>query len=170
MPHALVPLTGLALGSSAPYFVSNLLPESWSELPPIEAVLLCLQSLSFVSVLFFSEFLLGAAARSTSAKASFSPAAAQASGEAPFAVVQANRIHQNHIENFLILAPIVFASAAAGANARTLVAILLSWVPCRVIYRFGYCSANPFWRICGQTASITLYLICMGVFIMEKQK
>jgi hypothetical protein len=38
--------------------------------------------------LFLSEFLLGAAARSTSNKASFSPAAAQAAGIVPFEIVQ----------------------------------------------------------------------------------
>lgn len=147
-------------GSSIP---SPIIPQK-ADLSPTDSVLFTLQSFSLVSVIFFAEFLFGAAARSTSTKASFSPAAAQAAGVAPFAVIQANRIHQNHIESFFILAPIALACAAAGVDARNFIASMLTWVAARVLYRIGYCSDNPFWRICGTATCGTLYLTCVGLY------
>lgn len=172
IPSPFLPLSGAALGIILPYLlvVTKFLPESWANLSPTDSVLMTLQSFSLVSIVFFAEFLFGAAARSTSTKASFSPAAAQAAGVAPFALVQANRIHQNHIESFLILAPIALACAAAGVDTRNVVAAMLTWVVARVLYRIGYCSDNPFWRLCGTAACGVQYLMCVGLFIQQKMK
>jgi len=169
LPSPQVPLSGAAVGLILPYLlVYKVLPGSWADLSPADAVLLTLQSFSLVSVIFFAEFCFGVAARSTSTKASFSPAAAQATGVAPLAVIQANRIHQNHIESVMILAPMALACAAAGVDARKVVASMLTWVVARVLYRIGYCSVNPFWRISGTATCGTLYLTCAALFIQQK--
>jgi len=171
IPSPMLPLSGAALGIILPYvLVTKVLPASWADVSPTESVLLTLQSFSLVSVIFFAEFLFGAAARSTSTKASFSPAAAQAAGVAPFALIQANRIHQNHIESLLILAPMALACAAVGVDARNVVASMLTWVVARILYRIGYCSNNPFWRLCGTATCGTLYLTCVGLFLQTKLK
>lgn len=171
IPSPLLPLSGAAFGLVLPcLLVNRVLPESWATLSEIDSVLMVLQSFSLVSIIFFAEFVFGAAARSKSTKASFSPAAAQAAGVAPFELVRANRIHQNHIESLLILAPIALACAAAGCDARIVVATMLTWVVARVLYRIGYCSDNPFWRLCGTATCGVQYLICVGLFIQQKLK
>ena len=169
IPSPLLPLSGVAIGLFLPYvLVTKVLPQSWSTLSPTDSVLMTLQSFSLVSLIFFAEFLFGAAARSTSTKASFSPAAAQAAGVAPFELVRANRIHQNHIESFFILAPMALACAAAGCDTRIVVATMITWVLARVWYRIGYCSDDPFWRLSGTATCGVQYLICTALFIQQK--
>lgn len=120
------------------------------------------------SILFVAEFLLGAAARSTSNKASFSPAAAAASSQNNFAIVQSNRIHQNHIESFCILGPMAVAAAASGADATTIKASVVSWVGFRFLYRLGYCyNSNPFWRIAGVAASQLQSMVCLWCWYQQ---
>ena len=170
-PSPGIPLLGFSLGITVPYVmvtyeVVTVTSAAHGSSP--EALVAVLQSFGYVGILFAAEFFLGAAARSTSAKASFSPAAAAAIGRNPFAVVQSNRIHQNHIESFCILAPTALAAAAAcgsphsrGDTVVWVQAAVLSWVGFRVLYRYGYCnSRNPMWRIVGTAASMTQSIIC----------
>lgn len=171
-PSPIIPVLGFSLGLAVPYAIVNgkiidvSLSENDSSADTLVAVL---QPFGFVGMLFASEFFLGASARSTSAKASFSPAAAAAAGQNPFAVVQSNRIHQNHIESFCILAPSALAAAAACCTSDTrndtvvwLKAAVLSWVGFRVLYRVGYChSQNPMWRLVGTAASMAQSFICL---------
>jgi uncharacterized MAPEG superfamily protein len=164
-PSPLIPLSGFLLGFLAPYglvqgrIVTTKNHES--------AVLTTLQSLGYVSFLFIAEFVLGAMARSTSAKASFSPAAAAATGEMPFELVQANRIHQNHIESLVIFLPSALAAAGAGANPAYIKACVLSWLGFRGLYRLGYMSKNPMYRIAGTAASQVQSWICLWLWQKE---
>ncbi|CAB9528440.1 expressed unknown protein [Seminavis robusta] len=165
LPSPVIPLLGFSLGVGVPYALveSRIMSGSHASSgnDAVDSVLATLQSLGFASILFAAEFFLGAAARSTSTKASFSPAAAAASGQNPFEVVQANRIHQNHIESFCILFPSAVAAAAAGADAAWIRAAVMSWVGFRFVYRLGYCNQNnPFWRITGVAAAQTQSVIC----------
>jgi uncharacterized MAPEG superfamily protein len=170
MPSPIIPVGGLVFGIVLPHLLSShILPESWTDLSPIDSLLVILESFSLVSGLFFWEFHLGAVARSTSAKASFSPAAAQSSGVQPFAIVQANRIHQNHIESLCIIAPMALACAGASVEARHIVACIMTWTMARFLYRVGYCSVNPFWRIFGVTASMVQWMILLGLFVLKKK-
>lgn len=170
-PSPGIPLLGFSLGIAVPYAMVTyevVTVSSAAQRSSAEALLAVLQSFGYAGILFASEFLLGAAARSASVKASFSPAAAAASGQNPFTVVQSNRIHQNHIESFCILAPSALAATAAcgSSNSRgdTVVwvkAAVLSWVGFRALYRCGYCnSRNPMWRIVGTAASMSQSIIC----------
>ena len=143
---------------------------------PVEGSVLSstLQSLGYVSFLFMAEFFFGAAARSTSVKASFSPAAAAATpGANPFAVVQANRIHQNQMESFMILLPSALAAAASAGSADNETAVwikacILSWVAFRFLYRLGYCyQDNPFWRITGVAASQTQSILLLWLWYQQ---
>ena len=171
-PSPIIPVLGFSLGLAAPYGIvhGGLVTVSLTEnSPSIDSLVSVLQSFGYIGMLFLSEFLLGAAARSNSAKASFSPAAAAATGRNSFAIVQANRIHQNHIESVCIFAPSVLAAAAACGGSSTgqdkviwLKAAVLSWVGFRVLYRAGYCySPNPFWRLVGTAASMTQSILCI---------
>ena len=164
-PPPVIPLLGFTLGVGVPYALIETgtvtPPASSSDNPAVDAVLATLQALGFSSILFLCEFFLGAAARSTSVKASFSPAGAVVAGQNPFEVVQANRIHQNHIESFCILLPSALAAAASGADATWIKAAVVSWVGFRVIYRIGYCYySNPMWRISGVAGSVSQSMIC----------
>jgi uncharacterized MAPEG superfamily protein len=168
LPSPVIPLSGLAFSVVLPYFILMITPQGWSSLNPTESILLFLQTFSLASILFLVEFLFGVKARGTSKKASFSPAAAQASGVAPFQVVQSNRIHQNHIESACIYVPAALAAAAAGADARLIVATAVTWVASRALYRMGYCQENSFWRIFGVAASMNQSLACLGLFLYSK--
>ena len=168
LPNPVIPLTGLVFAVALPYVIIQFTPEAWSSLNPIEGILLLLQTFSLVSILFFSEFLFGTAARGASSKASFSPAAAHASGIVSFDVVQSNRIHQNHIESAFIYIPAALSATAAGADARVVVATSVTWVVSRACYRLGYTSDNPFWRLFGTVSSVTQSLLCWGFFISSK--
>lgn len=170
-PSPIFPLLGFALGFGIPYALvnANVFPSapttpssSSGSSPAIDAVLVTLQSFGYVSLFFAAEFVLGAAARSTSRRASFSPAAAAASGQNPFVVTQANRIHQNHIENFCVFGPSVLAAAASGGiSVDWICATVWSWIGFRVAYRIGYCYAkNPFWRIFGVSGAMCQCMIC----------
>jgi uncharacterized MAPEG superfamily protein len=170
-PAPVIPLLGLALGVGVPYAMveSGMVSARSGDNQPVEAVLSTLGAMGYASILFTAEFFLGAAARGTSTKASFSPAAAAASGKSPFVVVQANRIHQNHIESFCILLPSALAAAASGANATWIKAAVISWVGFRFVYRIGYCNNdNPFWRITGVAASQTQCVICGWLWFAAK--
>jgi uncharacterized MAPEG superfamily protein len=124
-----------------------------------------------VSGLFFSEFIFGAMARSKSPKAGFSPAAAQASGNQPFELIETNRIHQNQIESACIYIPAVLSAAAVGVNSDLLVGTTITWVLGRLVYRYGYCQRYfPLWRLVGLEVSLTQSLICYGFFAYLKFK
>ena len=94
-----------------------------------------------VAIVFFAEMIYGVVARTASVKASFSPAGVAAKGQQPFALVQANRIHQNTIENFMIAAP-TLAAFALVVDLRTACALVFTWSVGRVAYRVGYWCAN----------------------------
>ena len=165
LPRPVLPLAAVALAVISTYTLTKVLPYSWSSLSPTDLVLLCLESFSVLSVLFISEFFIGAATRVTSNKASFSPAAAARSGGQCFAMTETNRIHQNHIESACIFAP----AALAGADGRSIVASTLTWFVARVVYRIGYRdSENPFWRITGTSASMLQSYYCIGMFSWQK--
>ena len=162
-PSPIIPVLGFTLGLTVPYGLmqSRVITTKSSE----SAVLTTLQSLGYVSFLFLAEFLIGAAARGTSTKASFSPAAAAASGQNPYAVVRANRIHQNHIESFMMLLPGALAAAGSGADPGWIKACVLSWIGFRGLYRIGYCyEENPFWRITGVAGAHTQFFICLWMW------
>lgn len=160
-PPPYIPVLGVSLGLGLPFVLTQFImsPRPATHDTFHESNVACLvPAFPFIAALFFSEFVLGAAARSTSPKASFSPAAAAMSAETqPFAVVQANRIHQNHIESLCIALP-AYASLAyvTTSNDSTMwdlrlpLAMMWTWCIGRVLYRIGYCySKNPFWRILG---------------------
>jgi uncharacterized MAPEG superfamily protein len=173
LPSPIIPLSGIVLGLSLPQLLlrlESLIPLVWSTLNPQDSLLIMLQALGLcLSPLFFSEFVFGAAARVSSAHASFSPAAAAASGANPFAVVQANRICQNNIESAMMFVPAALATTAAGANVRTLVAYTATWMASRGLYRMGYCNTtNPFWRICGVFMSNSQTILCWYLFAQTK--
>lgn len=170
LPNPVIPLSGVAFASALPYVIASLVPKEWSSLNPTDGVLLLLQSFSLTSLLFLAEFAFGAQARSTSRKSSFSPAAAQASGATPFALVETNRIHQNHIESACIYVPAAFSAVAAGVNVGTIVATQVTWVISRAFYRLGYIQENPFWRVIGTVASLSQSAVCLGLFAYAKLK
>mmetsp|Transcript_26410 Transcript_26410/g.40694 ORF Transcript_26410/g.40694 Transcript_26410/m.40694 type:complete len:186 (-) Transcript_26410:84-641(-) len=162
LPPPLIPLSGVALGFGIPYGMKTVLaPVSHSG---ADGVLHLISHLPVVSALFFAEFVFGAAARSLSTKASFSPAAAAAANEMPVELVESNRICQNHIESLLVFMPI--ALAASTHDSAVAVTCTMAWVACRFIYRIGYTNRKmPFWRICGVTASITQAMLCGGAIM-----
>ena len=170
-PDVIVPILALLFGTVPPYALSNLIStflenSSLSDgTTKIDTVVTLLQAMSLPALLFLSEFVFGALARSKSPKAGFSPAAVQAAGIQHFELVEANRIHQNHIESALIYIPASLAAAASGVNSNTLVATTVTWVLCRVIYRLGYRQhSNPLWRLVGTFSSLEQSLICLGLF------
>jgi uncharacterized MAPEG superfamily protein len=175
-PSAMLPITGISIGLISPYvlfILLNVIDEKTSSSQTVKTkmdnVLLVLQSMSLIAALFFSEFLFGAIARSKSPKATFSPAAVQASGNQPFEVVEANRIHQNQIESACIYIPASLSAVAAGANANVLVATTITWVLGRMVYRYGYSQHQyPLWRVVGLEMSLTQSLICFGLFAYSK--
>jgi uncharacterized MAPEG superfamily protein len=126
-----------------------------------------MQSFSMTSLLFLREFFVGLQARSISAKAAFSPAAAQFANSEPFEVVECNRIIQNHIESACIYIPAILSAASAGADTKILVATSASWVLSRMVYRWGYKQDNPFWRMSGTSASLSQVFICLGLFAYQ---
>lgn len=174
-PDAVVPVLALLFGSIPPYIISNLLsnlrdtPSVSNKTNEIDNVVTLLQAMSLPAMLFLSEFVFGVLARSKSPKAGFSPAAVQAAGVQHFELIETNRIHQNHIESAFVYIPASIAAAAAGVNANTLVATTITWVLCRVIYRFGYRQhSNPLWRLVGTFSSLEQSLICLGLFANAK--
>jgi uncharacterized MAPEG superfamily protein len=175
LPDAVVPLLGFAFGTITPYVVYVLLETrgskttSATETEIVNNLLQVLQGFSLPAILFISEFVLGAIARSKSAKASFSPAAIQAAGMQPFEIVEANRIFQNHIESACIYIPSSLSAVAAGVNANMIVATTLTWFLGRGLYRYGYGQHhNPMWRLVGTFSSLTQSFICLGLFAHAK--
>jgi uncharacterized MAPEG superfamily protein len=177
LPNAIVPLMGFSFGTITPYVVYVLLEMRGSSKASaatetntvVDNLLTVLQGLSLPAVLFISEFVFGAIARSKSAKASFSPAAIQAAGMQPFEIVEANRIFQNHIESACIYIPSSLSAVAAGANANMIVATTITWFLGRGLYRYGYCQhQNPMWRMVGTFSSLTQSFICLGLFAHSK--
>ena len=137
----------------------------------MDSVIKVLQSMYLPSLLFFSEFILGAVARVSSNKAAFSPAAAQASGIVPFEIVECNRIHQNHIESAWIYIPASISAVASGVDPNIIVATTMTWVVSRFIYRWGYRKhSNPLWRLVGTVSSVTQSGICLGLLMHAKYK
>jgi hypothetical protein len=157
-PPPYIPVLGVSLGLGLPFVLTQFfMTPRPAHATFNESNVACLvPAFPFIAALFFSEFVFGAAARSTSPKASFSPAAAAAAAETqPFAVVQANRIHQNHIESLCIALP-AYASLAYVATSdgsfdlRLPLAMMWTWCLGRVLYRVGYCySRFPLWRVLG---------------------
>ena len=176
LPDAVVPLMGICFGTISPYVVYFLLEMRASKTSSgtettstVDNLLTVLQGLSLPAILFISEFVLGAIARSKSAKASFSPAAVQAAGMQPFEIVEANRIFQNHIESACIYIPSSLSAVAAGANANIIVATTISWFLGRGLYRYGYSQHhNPMWRLVGTASSFMQSFICLGLFAHAK--
>lgn len=166
LPSPIIPITGTAFGIIAQWGTRHLLKASGgSQSSPsgLDGLLAWISVLPCVSGLFFAEFVLGAAARSTSTRASFSPAVAAAT-EQPLAVVEANRIHQNHMENLCVIAPL--AAAVSIQDAHTAMACTIAWVASRIVYRLGYqYQANPFWRICGVSAAMAQSAICAWTLV-----
>eukprot|EP00039_Didymoeca_costata_P012230 m.175336 g.175336 ORF g.175336 m.175336 type:complete len:207 (+) comp15422_c0_seq9:64-684(+) len=161
-PSPFVPLAGLALGSGIPYVLMKCLNESVaasleSPMSLTDRLQVLAKCVPLVALLGISEFILGAAARATSPKASASPAAVQAMGQAPFAIVQANRIFQNHIESAFMYWPMLlgvtsFCDESAPYDMRVVPVMAVSWLLFRFVYRIGYISSSPFNRITGTTA------------------
>lgn len=177
-PNPLIPISGILLGIITPYLIYTLFGLNNSKAATstdtpvgVENVVMLLQSMVFVAGLFFSEFLFGAMARSKCPKAGFSPAAAQAAGNQPFEIIEANRIHQNQIESACIYIPASLSAAAVGVNADLLIATTIAWVIGRLVYRYGYCQRDfPVWRLVGLEVSLTQSLICFGFFTYYKVK
>lgn len=105
-PPPLVPITGVAVAVAIVGGVYSWLPTTFTTSAgssAVERVILALKFLPFVAVIFFLEFVFGAAARSTSTKASAEPAGIQAAGQSPFAVVQVRVVHG--IRSLVVPAP-----------------------------------------------------------------
>ena len=162
-PAPIIPISGLILGLAVPYGVNALLqPTSQSG---VDGLVELAKQLPVLSGLFLAEFAFGAQARSSSTKASFSPAAAAASNEMPVELIEANRINQNHIESLTVFLPM--AIAASIENSAVASVCTISWVICRFLYRVGYCNQRmPFWRIAGVSASMTQTILCAGTAML----
>jgi uncharacterized MAPEG superfamily protein len=176
-PNPLIPISGILLGIISPCIIYTLLNNGNKMISltdpaaGVDNVVILLQSMVLVAGLFFSEFIFGAIARSKSPKAGFSPAAAQASGNQPFELIEANRIHQNQIESACIYIPAALSAAAAGVNSNLLIGTTVTWVLGRLVYRYGYCQRDfPLWRLVGLEVSLTQSLICFGFFAYVKFK
>ena len=175
-PNPLIPISGVLLGIISPFILYTLLNDHKATLltdspTGVENVVLLLQSMVLVAGLFFSEFIFGAMARSKSPKAGFSPAAAQATGNQPFDLIETNRIHQNQIESACIYIPAALSAAAVGVDAALLIGTTITWVLGRLIYRYGYRQRSfPLWRLLGLEVSLTQSLICFGFFAYMKFK
>ena len=169
LPSPIIPLSGAAIGLVLPWLFHSTLLKGPASLPKsgVDGLLTWIQVAPILSGLFFAEFGFGAAARSKSNRASFSPAAAAASDAMPLELVEANRIHQNQIENFVIFLPSVLAASVVDSSWA--VSCTLSWTMSRLLYRYGYCyKANPFWRICGVSASMIQSIICVTIGLSGK--
>ena len=167
-PSPIIPLSGVVLGLGLPYLIHGALGPSLAT-HGMEGLVTWLSSKVplAMSGLFLTEFGCGAAARSTSNQASFSPAAAVASDIMPMNLIETNRIHQNHLESLAIFLPSVLS--AAVVDARWAIACTAAWSISRVIYRLGYTyKPNPFWRICGVTSAMFQSFICVGVALSSK--
>lgn len=179
LPSPIIPVLGFALGGIVPSVLVRCqlvtvptapLSSNYSN----TVITTTLQSFGYIGLLFIGEFFMGVAARGTSAQAAFSPAAAAAQDQQPFAVVRSNRIHQNHIESAMILIPSALAAAATAASSNDnnnedtalwIKAYVISWVAFRVLFRLGYCyDDNPFWRITGVTASMAQSISCLRMW------
>jgi uncharacterized MAPEG superfamily protein len=169
VPDTIVPVLGAVIGIITPiifYYIFTALSIASDDVSTINNVIVVLKSMIVISLLFLLEFIFGIMARSKYAKAGFSPAAIQASGNQPFEIIEANRIHQNHIESACIYIPASLSATAAGANTTLLVATTISWVICRFTYRYGYGQHhNPLWRLVGTVSSLTQSFICIGLFV-----
>jgi uncharacterized MAPEG superfamily protein len=161
-------VAGGLFGGVLPFALAWAAPKEWlASLDRSESVLAVMQSFSMTSLLFLREFVVGLKARVVSAKAAFSPAAAQFANSEPFEVVECNRIVQNHIESACIYFPAVLSAASAGADTKILIATSASWVLSRLVYRWGYKQENPFWRLSGTSASLSQVFICLGLFAYQ---
>jgi uncharacterized MAPEG superfamily protein len=161
-------VAGGVVGGILPFAMAWVAPKEWfASLDRNESVLVVMQSFSMTSLLFLREFFVGLKARTVSAKAAFSPAAAQFSNSEPFEIVECNRIFQNHIESACIYMPAVLSAASAGADAKILMATSASWVLSRIVYRWGYRQENPLWRLSGTSASLSQVFICLGLFAYQ---
>ena len=178
IPDAAVLLMGFSFGAIAPYSVYALLEMKDSKATPsatettaiVNNLLTFFQSMSLPAILFISEFVFGAIARSKSPKASFSPAAIQAAGMQPFEIVEANRIFQNHIESACIYIPSSLSAVAAGVNVNMILATTITWFLGRGLYRYGYGQHhNPMWRLVGTFSSLTQSFICLGLFVQDRK-
>ena len=166
-PHPIIPLSGLAIGIVLPWTIQTSFLSSGKS--GVDGLLAWIPVVPMVSGLFFSEFLLGAAARSESTKASFSPAAAAASSTMPYGLIETTRIHQNHLESIWMFAPA--ALSASIVDSSWAIACTISWTISRIVYRFGYSyKPNPYWRICGVTAAMVQCFICASVWISDMLK
>lgn len=170
LPEPWIPMVGVILGAGVPFLLRRfifhtLTPTTEEEFK--DHFQLFLKHQIGISFLFLSEFIFGAIARSTSAKASFSPAAAAASPQTqPFLVVQSNRIHQNHLESWAIFgtASLAATAAASGKSLDWILASHWTWILSRFLYRLGYMSPkNPFLRLIGTTSSLIQTGICWGI-------
>jgi uncharacterized MAPEG superfamily protein len=168
----IIPISGAILGNLSPFVFYTLWTSKMkasSHDDTVENVLLVLQSMVCPALLFVSEFVWGGITRNECPKSAIAPAAAQAAGIVPFAIVECNRIHQNHIESACIYIPSCLSAAAAGVPAQFLVATTCSWVLCRCVYRWGYRHhANPLWRLVGTVSSLTQSFFCLGLFVHAK--
>lgn len=159
-PAPIIPLSGAAIGLVLPWTIRKFCLSPG--LSGVDGLMAWIPFATIISGLFFSEFLLGALARSESTRASFSPAAAAASSNMPFNLVRANRIHQNQIESAWTFLPAVLAAAIVDSSWA--IACTISWTVARVLYRAGYCyKENPYWRICGVTTAQFQCFICVGI-------
>ena len=174
LPDVIVPAIGFSFGITTPYVVYVLLEmrgnkAATAATSTVDNVLTVLQSLSLPALLFISEFVFGAIARSKSPKSSFSPAAVQAAGMQPFEIVEANRIFQNHIESACIYFSSSLSAAAVGVDATMIIATTITWFLGRGLYRYGYSQHhNPMWRLVGTFSSLTQSFICLGLFAHSK--
>ena len=132
------------------------------------ALSLLFQSMALPALLFFNETHQCVQFRQTlSPKASFSPAAAEAEGLVPFAIVESNRIHRNQMESFAYfftsaLSLASFCSEDSFYDARLMPAMVLNYTIGRFLYRFGYRSLNPHQRLFGMAYSM---VVCVpGIF------
>lgn len=128
-----------------------------------ETILLLFKSMAFPALLFFNETHQCVNYRQTlSAKASYSPAGAEAAGLTPFEIVESNRIHRNHLESFAYFFPAALVLAAFCSeettlyDARLMPAMVMNWTIGRFLYRFGYKSKNPYRRLFGMTYSMAV--------------
>lgn len=86
-------------------------------------------------------------------------------------------MHQNHLENAAMFVPTllalaVFADESAPYDARIIPALAINWLWARIVYRIGYTSSFPFYRIHGTTIATlptmigivyTLYRLVSGL-------
>jgi len=135
-------------------------------LPPLgssSSLILVAKCLPLVGLLFFLETHWTVNLRvKLSARASFSPAGAQATGQTPYEITEANRCPQNQIESACYFLPALvgaaaFCDARAPYDARLIPALVISWFAARTCYRLGYKStSNPHRRLVGHMWSLVV--------------